>query len=113
MKKFGRDAPVECAVYAKENKLLNTNRWKKFRRITKRDKLLNRLVLQVKLRLFHSTPKYKFGYEVPKNYDDTMRLDTKAGNDKWAKATTKLEMDQICEYKVFIDKGKFSVSRIS
>ena len=40
-----------------------------------------------------------------------MRLDTEAGNDKWAKAT-KLEMDQNCEYKVFIDKGKFKVSKI-
>ncbi len=27
---FGRDAPVECAIYAKENKLLNTSGWKKF-----------------------------------------------------------------------------------
>ncbi len=72
---------------------------------------MNRLVQQAKLRSFHTTPKYKFGYKVPKNYDGAMRLDAKAGNDKWAKAT-KLDMDQICEYKVFIDKGKFSVSKI-
>ena len=40
-----------------------------------------------------------------------MRLDTKAGNNKWAKAT-KLVMDQIPEYKAFIDKVKFNVSKI-
>ena len=40
-----------------------------------------------------------------------MRLDTEAGNDKCAKAT-KLKMDQICEYKVFIDKGKYHKSKI-
>ena len=32
---FGRDAPVECAVYAKENQLLNTSGWKKFQNIAK------------------------------------------------------------------------------
>ena len=41
-----------------------------------------------------------------------MRLDTEAENDKWAKAT-KLKMDQIREYKVFIDKGKYHRSKIS
>ena len=40
-----------------------------------------------------------------------MRLDTEAGNDKWAKATD-LEMDQIKEYEVFIDKGKYHKSKI-
>ena len=40
-----------------------------------------------------------------------MELDAAAGNHKWAIAT-QLEMDQIREYEVFIDKGIFNVSKI-
>ena len=40
-----------------------------------------------------------------------MELDAAAGNHWWAEAT-QLEMDQVREYEVFIDKGKFNVSKI-
>ena len=38
---FGRDAPVEYAAYAQENNLLDTQEWKRFRRLTRRYHLLN------------------------------------------------------------------------
>ena len=38
---FGRDAPVECAAYAQENNLLDTQEWKRFRRLARRYHLLN------------------------------------------------------------------------
>ena len=92
LKKFAEDAPVECALYAKEKNLLKKDGWKRFNRIIEREGLLERLVKQARLASFRSKPKYKFGYEVPKDYEDAMRLNTEAGNDNWAKAT-KLEMD--------------------
>ena len=40
-----------------------------------------------------------------------MELDAAAGNNKWAVAH-QLEMDQIREYEVFIDKGIYHVSKV-
>ena len=52
LKTFAEDAEVECAIYAKENGLLDVPGWKRFQRIAKREKLLNRLVQQAKLRSY-------------------------------------------------------------
>ena len=41
LKIFCRDAPVECAIYAQENNLLDTQEWKRFRRLAQRHHLLN------------------------------------------------------------------------
>ena len=62
------DDPVACALYARDNGLLNTEGWKRFKRIAKREKLLNRLVNQAKLRSYRTSPKYKYGFEVPHDY---------------------------------------------
>src|SRR5210317_116828 len=57
---------------------------------------------QAKLRSFRTAPKYMYGYEIPKHYADALRLDRLHGNTKWQDAT-KAEMDQLAEYKVFVD----------
>src|SRR5210317_74907 len=59
---------------------------------------------QAKLRSFRTAPKYMYGYEIPKHYADALRLDRLHGNTKWQDAT-KAEMDQLAEYKVFVDIG--------
>src|SRR5210317_613299 len=59
---------------------------------------------QAKLRSFRTAPKYMYGYEIPKHYADALRLDRLHGNTKWQDAT-KAEMDQLAEYKVFVDMG--------
>jgi hypothetical protein len=46
-----------------------------------------------------------YGFEIPRSYDDAIRLDKLHGNDKW-QGETKLEMDQLHEYDTFHDKGK-------
>ena len=56
-------------------------------------------------------PKYKYGFEVPKNYGETERLDIKNGSDNW-KNENKLEHEQLKEYDVFTDKGRFTCCRI-
>ncbi len=37
---FAKDAPVECALYTKENNLLETVGWKRFKPIARREGLL-------------------------------------------------------------------------
>ena len=51
------------------------------------------------------SPVYQFGFLIRKDYKHALQLDEPNGNSKWYDAT-KLEMDQINEYKVFQDHGK-------
>ena len=111
LKIFAKDAPVECALYAKRHDLLDLPSWKCFRRLAKREGLIQRLCQQAKLRSFRTSPKYKYGYEVPKTYEHAVRLDAAAGNNKW-KDANKLEMEQLRDYDVFIDKGSYHESKI-
>ena len=99
------DDPVSCAIYARENSLLETPGWKRFKGIAKRQKKLFRMANQAKLRSFRLTPKFKYGYEIPRDYQHAVELDRKNGNTKWVDAT-KLEMSQLDEYKCFKDQGK-------
>ena len=48
---------------------------------------------------------YQFGFLIPKDYKYALQMDEQNCNSKWYDAT-KLEMDQINEYKVFQDYGK-------
>ena len=63
------------------------------------------MVNQAKLRSFRTAPKYKYGYEIPRDYTHAIQLDQRNGNTKWADAT-KLEMDLMKKYHVFKDQGK-------
>ena len=84
-----QDAPVVCALYAKESGLLEEEGWKRFKSIAKREKKLFCLVNQAKLRSFRMAKVYKYGFEVPRNHEDAMQLDSMSKNNKWrdAKAT--------------------------
>ena len=60
---------------------------------------------QAKLRSYRITPKYKFGYIVSRDYEHAEELDKINKNNKW-KDNVKLELNQIDDYKTFIDLGK-------
>ena len=60
---------------------------------------------QAKLKSYQTTPKYKFGYIVPRDYKHAEELDKINKNNKW-KDSVKLELNQIDDYKTFIDLGK-------
>ena len=60
---------------------------------------------QAKLRSYRTAPKYKFGYQIPSNHEEAMRLDKKNLNTKWADAEEK-ELACFREYEVFKDLGK-------
>jgi hypothetical protein len=104
LKVIAIDKPVMCAIYARENGLLEQPGWKRFRQIAKNEKKFTRMVNQAKLKSFNSAPKYKYGYEIPRTYEQANHLDQKNGNTKWGDATV-LELGQIDEYITFIDKG--------
>ena len=53
------DDPVTCAIYAKQNDLLNVEGWRRFKNIAKRQKKLLRMANQAKLRSFRLDPIYK------------------------------------------------------
>jgi hypothetical protein len=62
------------------------------------------MVNQAKLKSFNTAPKYKYGYEIPRTYEQAKRHDQKNGNTLWGDATA-LELAQIDEYITFINKG--------
>jgi hypothetical protein len=101
---IAKDDPVTCAIYGAENNLLDKEGWKRFKKIAQRQKKLIRMAKQAYLRSFRSAPKYKYGFEVPKNYEDAIRLDKINGNNKWMDAI-KTELGQIDEYNTFKDFG--------
>jgi len=98
------DDPVTCAIYAKENNLLDLPGWKRFKSIAKRQKKFTRMVNQAKLRSYHTAPRYKYGFEVPRDYAHAMQLDEKNKNTHWKEAVA-LELLQIDEYQAFCDLG--------
>ena len=101
---IGADDPVTCAIYAKKNGLLDEPSWKRFKKIARRQKKFSRMINQAKLRSYHTAPCYKYGFEVPRDYAHAMRLDERAGNNRW-KTAVELELSQIDEYNVFKDLG--------
>jgi uncharacterized protein YoxC len=98
------DDPVTCAVYAREHDLLDVKGWKCFRNLAMREKHFLRLVKQAKMKSYHQSPKYKFGYRIPKDYEEALKLDELNQNTKWEDATI-TEMSQLEEYECFIDAG--------
>jgi len=99
------DDPVTCALYARKHNLLDTDGWKRFRRIAKNEKKLTRFLNQAKLQSKRTAKRYQYGYEVPKSPRHALELDRIAGNTKWQDSMA-LEFSQIMEYKTFEDAGK-------
>ena len=75
------DDRVTCAIYAKQQNLLDIPDWRKFKHIAKIQKKLFRMANQAKLRSFRLAPRYKYGFMLPKNYEHAKRLD-KFNNNK-------------------------------
>ncbi len=64
------------------------------------------MVNQTKLRSYHTVPRYKYGYDVPRDYNHAIDLDKCNGNTKWQDSTA-LEMSQLHKYNTFkdLDRG--------
>ena len=83
---IAKSDPVTCALYAKENKLLDQPGWVRFRRLANRKKKLLRLTHQAQLQSFRMRPIFKFGIQVPRNHEQAMMLDEQNGNSLWKEA---------------------------
>ena len=86
LKIFGKDTPLDYDLYAKEHGQLKKPGWRKLKQIAKHEELLVQLVNQGRLRSFHASPKYKFGYEVPRDIKHALELDKVTGNNPLAEA---------------------------
>ena len=99
------DNPAVCAEYAKRNGLLDTPGWKRFRRIARRPKVLERAINQAKRKSYRTTPVYMFGYRVPRTPEEALAIDKENNNTKWQDSMD-LELNSLQEYETFVDKGK-------
>ena len=89
------DDPVSWAIYGRDYNLLEEPGWKRFKSIAKKCKKILRFQNQAKLSSYRTSPKYKFGYQIPRNnyYEHALSIDKNNGNNKWAEEI-KLEIDQ-------------------
>ena len=74
---ISKDDPITCA--AKKHDLLDTTGWKHLKRYAKTSKSLIRAVKQSRIRQVRASARYQHGFQVPKDYNDAMRLD----KEKW------------------------------
>ena len=102
---ISKDDPITCAVYAKKHDLLDTTGWKHLKRYAKTSKRLIRAVKQSRICQVRASARYQHGFQVPKDYNDAIRLDQENSNTHWQDVMD-LELTQIHEYKVFKDTGK-------
>ena len=99
-----KDDPVAIAIYAKDNDLLDTPGWKRFKSLARRHKKYIRLVNQARLQSYRHSRKYMFGFEIPKTYAEAIRMDKENGNTKWVE-TIERELTGIDNYSTFEDLG--------
>ena len=102
---FGKDDPVSCAQYAKDNNLVEESGWKWFHHLAKNEKKFKTMVNQACLKSIRRSMVYKYGFEVVQTHAHAMQLDAASGNTKWKDAIN-TELAQIIEYETFEDKGK-------
>jgi hypothetical protein len=74
--------PVTCAVYAREDDLLDVEGWKHFQNLAKHEEHFLRLLKQAKMKSYHQSLKYKFGYRIPKDYEEALKKDELNQNTK-------------------------------
>jgi hypothetical protein len=79
LKAIATDDPVTCAEYAIENKLLDTEGWKQFKRLEKSEKKLKIMINQSNLKAFRRDPFWKFGVRLPRTHAQALELDKANG----------------------------------
>jgi hypothetical protein len=101
----GTFRPVTCAEYSKKHNPLDIPGWKRFRRYSKNDKKIYRLVNQARMKHFRRYPFWKFGILVPRTHLQALELDQSNGNTKWYQAE-ETEMKQLLQFNTFADKSQ-------
>ena len=99
-----QDDPITVSLYAQKNGLLDTDGWKDCKRYVKSPKKLARMINQARLKSARTKPVYKYGFQVPRNHAEAVKIDKKFGNTRWVDVE-KLEIKQLMEYEAFEDLG--------
>ena len=89
--------PITMATYAANNDLLNEEQWKRLRTYHRQQKYIMKLITRAltgRKRGVH----YKFGVQVPNNYNHAVELDKQNKNKEW-EASVDTELGKILEYK--------------
>ena len=79
------------------------------KKLSKRNKLMTRMLNQVKRESYKNTPVYMFDFQVPRNHAQAMAIDQENRNTKWADSE-KAEKDQLVEYETFDDRRHRSMA---
>ena len=98
------DDPVTVSLYAKKKGLLDTEGWRRCKRYSVREKVIGRMLNQTRLKNFRNRPRYKYGFQVPRNHEEAVLIDEREGNRKW-QDSEELELKQLFEYDTFEDLG--------
>jgi len=98
--------PVTVTIYAHKNNLLDAKGWKLpgLKKLAKTQKRILRHAKQAKLHSFRTKPIYMYGFEVPCNHEQSMAIDRRNGNTKFADAEN-AEIFMIDEFSMFKDLG--------
>jgi hypothetical protein len=64
------DDPVPCAIYARDNNLLDVDGWKHLNAISKRQKKFDLIVNQAKLRSYRTALKFQYGFQIPRSFSN-------------------------------------------
>ena len=80
---IGAQDHIVIVIYVKEHNLNYKSGWKRFKMFVNRDKKFIRMVQQINKTKSRNETKIKFGIEVPRNYQDAMRLDRLNTNTSW------------------------------
>ena len=83
---ISKEDPINCAVYAKKHDLLDTTGWNRPKRHAKISKRLIRAVKQSWIRQDRASARYQHGFQVPKDYNDAIRLGRENCNTHWQDA---------------------------
>jgi hypothetical protein len=70
------------------------------------------MVNQAKLKSYRRDPIWNFGFLVPHTHVQAVEIDLANGNSKWQDSEA-VEMEQLAEYKIFVDKGKGGTALVS
>ena len=112
---IAEDDPISCAEYAKENGLLETPGWKRFKRFITNEVKLHRIINQIKTKNrtnkhYKSSKrptKYKYGFKIPTNHNEAVQFDKENNNTCWQDAEA-LEIKLLHQYCTFEDLGIIS-----
>ena len=99
-----KDDPVTCATYAKENGLLDTPGWKRFKRLASRKDKYIRMCKAAKRKSLREGDVYKFGVQIPRHVKQAKEIDAKNNNTFWQDAMDH-ELAQLHKFNTFHDLG--------